>query len=601
MRPQTFLIKSENPYLLKALVEDLVKAGYKSSWGKPYKYCKSISSNVHNNMTSPRYKKDWKLFMSNGTNDKNSEFDITFNLPQDYSQAFDFAVKQLEIVNDIIEIEEKVGHLVNTKVYWSNNDVYPKGFIWRFKEIKHAAYVNIYSICDIDNCCFEKDTGLNNMAWDNIREATPEKIKWLEACEKANKYIPLEEVNKPQFEVGKWYKYDDWYIKYAKHRNGVWVSSEEINAEGKYLKASSTFGAYTDDAKILLTDLSEIQQYLPDGHEDKTIKYTLEEGEYYKVVEDDFWMIGKVSKGNNGDNDGLLLRGECSYSIDSDGAYNVDDEWCYYDEEDGRVVRNFTKLFEDSDEVKWLEACHKAGKYLTKEEALNPKSTIKVGDVVVVTERYKNNSAIEGMLCTVDKIDTSTIPYLVTDTYNLYTWGVNWCKNVRLATQEEIKDVLLNEARKRYPLGCSYEGLDFISGAPTGNVWTSSEIKPYWYNNRAIALQSGQGLVYVCGKWAKIVETKSETKTAKFGDVVFTIKKGEDYASTIYGKVTKNDIVKAIEYIKNPPKLLTYPLNIHVGDKHEFIYTNDNSIFKIGFGCKSGTLQELENILKCFS
>ena len=39
MKPQTFLIKSDNPYLLKALVEDLVKEGYKATWGRSYQEC----------------------------------------------------------------------------------------------------------------------------------------------------------------------------------------------------------------------------------------------------------------------------------------------------------------------------------------------------------------------------------------------------------------------------------------------------------------------------------------------------------------------------------------------------------------------------------
>ena len=110
MTPQTFLIESDNPYLLKALVEDLVKAGYKSTWGKPYEYCNYISSNVYSDMLSPNYKEHWKLYMNANTI---INFDVTFNLPQEYSQAFDFAVEQLQVVThydadnpDETELEE---------------------------------------------------------------------------------------------------------------------------------------------------------------------------------------------------------------------------------------------------------------------------------------------------------------------------------------------------------------------------------------------------------------------------------------------------------------------------------------------------------------
>ena len=595
MKPQTFLIKSDNPYLLKALVEDLVKEGYKATWGRSYQECTYICSNAHAGSgihTVP----DWKLYMNNR---QNSKFHKTFTLPQDYSQAFKFAVEQLKVVNDIIKVEEKTGHLVSGEVYWSNNEIYHKGFIWRFKDIESSEYINNLSIIEIDREAFNKNRGLNDKAWQNIRKATLDEIEWLEACEKADTYIPEKDTIKPKFEVGKWYKYNDWYIKYFEHSSdGIWKSSEEINAEGKYRNCFSNFGC--NDNKQLLTDLSEIQQYLPDGHEDKIIKYTLEEGEYYKVVEDDYWMIGRVSKGNNGNNDGLLLRGECSYSIDSDGDYNVDDDWCYYDEEKGEVIRDFTKLFEDSDEVMWLEACYKAGEYLTKEEALKPKSTIEVGDIVVVTKRRADNDASVGRIVKVTKIDGSDIPYCVEDYYELYDFKVDnsWCIDVRLATQEEINEALLNKAKKNYPVGTHFK-----SAFRPNNLEIYSVEKDYysWYRDGNIVVNHRVGpSIYHNGNWAEIVESRPEIRTAKFGEVTFTIEGNNDYATTKYGKVTKGSIEKAVDYLKNPPTLAGFKLTIHTGNDYEKI-SNVNMLFKIGFGCQSGTLQELEDILKCFS
>jgi len=37
-----------------------------------------------------------------------------------------------------------------------------------------------------------------------------------------------------------------------------------------------------------------------------------------------------------------------------------------------------------------------------------------------------------------------------------------------------------------------------------------------------------------------------------FGEVEFTIESGKDYAKTAYGRVTKEEIRKAIEYIEKP-------------------------------------------------
>lgn len=89
-------------------------------------------------------------------------------------------------------------------------------------------------------------------------------------------------------------------------------------------------------------------------------------------------------------------------------------------------------------------------------------------------------------------------------------------KDVRKATPEEIKEyknnLLLEEAKKRYPLGCSYIGVNSSDGSPNGSKYTPTEIEPYWYGEGdTIALQSGKGLVYACGKWAEIIATPDIT------------------------------------------------------------------------------------------
>lgn len=88
-------------------------------------------------------------------------------------------------------------------------------------------------------------------------------------------------------------------------------------------------------------------------------------------------------------------------------------------------------------------------------------------------------------------------------------------------------------------------------------------------------------------------------KELLFGDVKFSIDKGDDFAITQYGKVTKKEIDNAIYYIENPPCLTGYKLTIHAHGECEVI-NEKNSLFKIGFGCKSGDLDELKAILKAF-
>lgn len=89
------------------------------------------------------------------------------------------------------------------------------------------------------------------------------------------------------FKVGRWYKYNNWYIKYKKHDKGFWTSSEEIDDDNNYRKTISTFGGFNSDhQKILLTDLSEIQPYLPDGHPDKIVEQKrFKKGDYIVITE----------------------------------------------------------------------------------------------------------------------------------------------------------------------------------------------------------------------------------------------------------------------------------------------------------------------------
>lgn len=219
----------------------------------------------------------------------------------------------------------------------------------------------------------------------------------------------FDEQNKPKFEIGKWYKFIwEWdkrlpyYGKFKSNSTGNYSWYEWFREDGSNYQAHPSFNASELGNYSLLTDLSEIQKYLPDGHEDKIIKYTLEEGEYYKVVEDgNFWMIGKVAKGGIEEstfaNDGKTIDLRCNISsmINSFGEYHKHlDYWCYYSELEGEVTRNFTKLSKDSDEVKWLEICNKAGKYLTKEEALKPKLPTKWEDLGDYNGYYTHGSDV---------------------------------------------------------------------------------------------------------------------------------------------------------------------------------------------------------------
>lgn len=104
----------------------------------------------------------------------------------------------------------------------------------------------------------------SNTKW---RYATPEEIAEYERIGKPYDVTTLHK--QPNFVVGKWYKYNNWYIKYS-HTDidNIFVSSEEISPSKVHEYCKSLFGECNSE-KVELTDLSEIQQYLPEGHPDK--------------------------------------------------------------------------------------------------------------------------------------------------------------------------------------------------------------------------------------------------------------------------------------------------------------------------------------------
>jgi hypothetical protein len=93
------------------------------------------------------------------------------------------------------------------------------------------------------------------------------------------------------------------------------------------------------------------------------------------------------------------------------------------------------------------------------------------------------------------------------------------------------------------------------------------------------------------------------SKELYFGGVKFTIKKGDNFATTEYGKVTKEEIGIAINYIENPPKLNNYTFGVKM-EKGTNTYTLDiiekSKEAYIAFGCQEGTYKELKAIYNAF-
>jgi hypothetical protein len=144
--------------------------------------------------------------------------------------------------------------------------------------------------------------------------------KWV--FEQFKKWVLKEEIQ-PQFEVGKWYKmnYDykgknyTIYGKFKKQQDDEFYCEQD-----KYIRSN---GEYSDvgfinlnhlNLKIeLLTDLSEIQQYLPDGHVDKIKKSLTRDdlivGNSYIATNDNY--LFKYLDINGDENPTIQLKVEC--------------------------------------------------------------------------------------------------------------------------------------------------------------------------------------------------------------------------------------------------------------------------------------------------
>ena len=126
-------------------------------------------------------------------------------------------------------------------------------------------------------------------------------------------------------------------------------------------------------------------------------------------------------------------------------------------------------------------------------------------------------------------------------------------------------------------------------------------------NNGNTRLVNDNYVVYCNGVWAEIIEAPKEELKCNFGDVTFLIKNSK-YCKTTYGDVTYEEIDNAIKYLQNPPKLAGHALTIHshfeILGKYDVLTEianrnkKDKYVITIGFGCESGTLDELIAIRK---
>lgn len=121
--------------------------------------------------------------------------------------------------------------------------------------------------------------------------------------------------NKPKFEVGKWYKIEAYkaYFKFKSITTAYGfdnVSYFDCIWNGGTLKSNNSIcNTQATNSAVLLTDLSEIQPFLPDGHPDKIVKeFVLPKEWSVKVTQDNFSYLTSIRNMTTGAINGYLTN-----------------------------------------------------------------------------------------------------------------------------------------------------------------------------------------------------------------------------------------------------------------------------------------------------
>lgn len=120
----------------------------------------------------------------------------------------------------------------------------------------------------------------------NWRYATPEEIKQYDKLGYPYDVTTL----KQTFIPGKWYKNlgmsQDYYASFKELLDGRFYIEDYI-CKGKFSKNAG--GWLQSEHAVLMTDLSEIQQFLPEGHPDKFKKEEFIDGQENITTQEQSW------------------------------------------------------------------------------------------------------------------------------------------------------------------------------------------------------------------------------------------------------------------------------------------------------------------------
>ena len=373
-------------------------------------------------------------------------------------------------------------------------------------------------------------------------------------------YSPEQEVKEPSIEFipGKWYNFTTMKGKYNLYVKVDFFTNEELYfTDGRYICNKSYDHASSIDIEEienprLVEDLSEIQEYLPEGHPDKIVNRKFEIGKWYKWYQKNHenYHYGKV-KEINVKTDTLVMSpwiiGCTDYNYSGTFYLSKAEQ---IQEISVEEVQEFLPK-NHSDKISSDE--FKKGEYIVligKGQSISSATLLEDFRTFIQNHCYKVRESCRHLRVELDSIGSKTNGWqCILYNPNKFHKTRNW----RYATQEEIDEYerrgkpynvtelqkkelsmeeIQEECKKRFPIGCTY-----ISTSKQTKILKDDSYN-YCIVGKNIWAHSGGGCLYENGKWAELVSLPEENIT-EIPEYVECFKP--------YGKAIKEKIYKTTD------------------------------------------------------
>ena len=246
----------------------------------------------------------------------------------------------------------------------------------------------------------------------------------------------------------------------------------------------------------------------------------------YYVEDPNHWMIGLVTLPNNGDNNGLALRGRATI-ITKRKRFSKDTDWCYKD-------LNRTYRLATPNEKHWLNCCITANKFITFEEAMKtlipeiePLPQFKVIESIETITKVENNEGNQFFIGDVVISSNGTVQTIESFNYNKAKTNIIAFTNKQsilgngigidkiehyIEPKVEVEETLLEKAKRLYPVGTKFIARNTSKECIiTTGIFQQNSMDYEFINeidNTGNDIQTSYifHCIYSKDKWAKIIE-----------------------------------------------------------------------------------------------